>query len=408
MFYDNELNFLERMLLKCNIKTHIINPEEPLDEKTAHNLRQVISDQSKNYTFYDFITVLHPQTVYRMSDAFWCRYIFFQLPYYESPRVFIVGPYLNTNIDRQQILEQIEKMSLPPHIYRELETFYASLPIIRDENHIYAMINTVAEYIWNGEENFDIVDLSFEQKTAFFTNIKTQPQAAEEEKISIQLMEQRYRFENDLMEAVSQGNSKKAEQMMASISDLAFESRTPDRLRNMQNYCIIMNTLMRKAAEKGKVHPIHLDSVSSNFARRIEIIRSLAEINKFMNEMLKTYCQLVKNHSLKNYSIPVQNTIIYIESNLTGDLSLSVIAQHNSISPEYLSGLFKKETGQTITQYINTKRINMAKHLLKTTNLQIQTIAQHCGILDFHYFCRLFKNTVGKTPTQYRSSYTLG
>ena len=49
----------------------------------------------------------------------------------------------------------------------------------------------------------------------------------------------------------------------------------------------------------------------------------------------------------------------------------------------------------------------MAKHLLKTTHLQVQTIAQHCGILDFHYFCRLFKSVVGTTPTDYRNNHVV-
>ena len=54
---------------------------------------------------------------------------------------------------------------------------------------------------------------------------------------------------------------------------------------------------------------------------------------------------------------------------------------------------------------MNSRRVNLAKHLLRTTSLQVQTIAQHCGILDFHYFCRVFKSCVGKTPTEYRNSY---
>ena len=43
-----------------------------------------------------------------------------------------------------------------------------------------------------------------------------------------------------------------------------------------------------------------------------------------------------------------------------------------------------------------------AQELLKTTNLQIQTIAQYCGIVDVHYFTRLFKKTTGVSPKQYR------
>ena len=164
-----------------------------------------------------------------------------------------------------------------------------------------------------------------------------------------------------------------------------------------------MNTLMRKAAEKGRVHPIHLDRLSSGFARRIEALRTINDVSDFMLEMMRAYCRLVKQHSMKNYSPLVQRTMIRVESDLTGDLSLSTVAAKNNVSPGYLSGLFKKESGQTFTAYVNGRRIHRAKHLLRTTNLQVQTIAQHCGILDFHYFCRVFKSAVGVTPTEYRT-----
>ena len=42
--------------------------------------------------------------------------------------------------------------------------------------------------------------------------------------------------------------------------------------------------------------------------------------------------------------------------------------------------------------------------LLNTTNMQVQTIAQHCGISDINYFTRIFKKYIGKAPKEYRNS----
>lgn len=75
-----------------------------------------------------------------------------------------------------------------------------------------------------------------------------------------------------------------------------------------------------------------------------------------------------------------------------------------NLSPSYLSALFSQETGQTLTEYVNEKRVKLAMRLLATTKLQIQTIAQHCGILDVHYFSKVFKKKLGITPKQYRES----
>lgn len=402
MFYDEELLFLQKTLNKCNLPNYIIDPNERIDERLDKGLRKLFGDDDLNETFSDFFPQIKSNTIYRVTDIFLCRYIFLKLPNSKEERILLIGPYLNCDISQQQIFEQSEKMGVSPKFSESLVFFYSALPVIREENYIFAMINTFAEFIFGGSENFESHDITREHSAAFISS-NLEPKANPDANIiNINAMESRYNYENELMAAISQGNIHKAELMIGGFSSLAFEKRTTDQLRNSQNYCIIMNTLFRKAAENGGVHPVYLDSVSSNFAKKIENIHSVSVIPDFMLEILRTYCRLVKQHSVKNYSPLIQKAILKIESDLTCDLGLKEIAKMSNVSPSYFSGLFKKETGQTLTEYVNSKRINLAKHLLKNTNLQVQTIAQHCGILDFHYFCRLFKNSVGKTPTEYR------
>lgn len=168
-----------------------------------------------------------------------------------------------------------------------------------------------------------------------------------------------------------------------------------------------MNTLFRKAAEQGAVHPIHIDSLSSTFAKKIELIHSLPAGKQLMKEMVHKYCLLVKNHSMKGYSLPVQKVITHIESDLTADLSLRAQAASLNVNPSYFSTLFKKETGQTLTDFVNERRVQHGIFLLNSTNLQVQTIAQHCGISDINYFTRIFKKHTGHTPTEYRNSLNM-
>lgn len=407
MFYENELNFLRDMLTKCHLQNLIVDPEKTVDEKLDKGLRKIFTNESFDQNFMELFPEIRSNTVYRVRDGFFCHYIIMELPYYEYKKVFVIGPYLNVELSRQQIMEQGEKMGVSPIMFRELEIYYAAIPVIKDESHVFAMINTFAEFVWSTSDNFETVEINRENSASFMVGEFEPKTAPVDHAREVELMEKRYGFENELMNAVSHGNTHKAELMMTSFSNLAFEYRVADQLRNSKNYCIIMNTLMRKAAENGGVHPIYLDKVSSGFAQKIENIHSLDKMPEFMLEIMKTYCRLVRRHSTKDYSPLVQKTIIKIDSDLTGDLSLRALAKLNNISTGYLSGLFKKETGQTLTEYVNGKRVNHAKHLLKTTNLQIQTIAQHCGILDFHYFCRIFKNITGRTPTEYRSAKTL-
>ena len=186
-------------------------------------------------------------------------------------------------------------------------------------------------------------------------------------------------------------------------SDL--QRRGEDPLRSMKNYCIICNTLMRKAAEQGGVHPVYLDSVSTEFAHRIEHTESVEGAGKLMQEMVQSYCRLVKKHSMNHYSSVIQRTITYIDADLSGDLRLRNLAAAQNVNASYLSSLFKKETGETITEHVNRKRMEHALHLLQTTKLQVQSIAQYCGISDLNYFSKLFKKQMGMTPREYRAAF---
>lgn len=165
-----------------------------------------------------------------------------------------------------------------------------------------------------------------------------------------------------------------------------------------------MNTLLRKAAERGGVHPIYLDSISSDFAMRLERAEKVGEISLIMQEMFRSYCRLVRKHRLKGYSLTVQKIILSIDADLSENLTSSSLAKKHGISLGYLSSVFKRETGKTVSEYISQRRIEYAKYLLSSTGLQVQTVALHAGIMDVQYFSKLFKRLVGKTPTEYRIS----
>jgi YesN/AraC family two-component response regulator len=173
---------------------------------------------------------------------------------------------------------------------------------------------------------------------------------------------------------------------------------------NKENYSIIMNTLLRKAAENGGVHPVYLDKTSSDFAHKIEMLPSASKVTALMQDMFRTYCRLVRRHNLKKYSPVVQKTILTIDSDLSADLGAKTLAQSQNVSLGYLSAIFRKEVGLTLSSYVRQKRMEHAKYLLSRTELQVQSVALHCGILDVVYFTKSFKREVGMTPSEYRAA----
>ena len=101
---------------------------------------------------------------------------------------------------------------------------------------------------------------------------------------------------------------------------------------------------------------------------------------------------------------PIPEIRYFIEESLNQDLRLSVVAEKFSLNPNYLSALFKRETGQNFIEYINGKRIDLARKLLESSDLSAKEISYRCGYQNPNYFSRVFKAVVGRTISEYRDN----
>lgn len=91
----------------------------------------------------------------------------------------------------------------------------------------------------------------------------------------------------------------------------------------------------------------------------------------------------------------------YINENYTQDISLTQMGDELHLNSNYLSQIFKRETGVTFSKYIVNLRIEKAKVLLATGNYSIGKTAQEVGFNDYFYFLKTFKRITGMTPRQY-------
>lgn len=95
----------------------------------------------------------------------------------------------------------------------------------------------------------------------------------------------------------------------------------------------------------------------------------------------------------------------FIQDNINQELSRDDIANSVYRNPAYLSRLFRKETGLSLSDYIVQLKIERAKHMLKETNDKISNIAEGLGYVHFSYFAKLFKKGAGLTPQEYRKKH---
>lgn len=106
--------------------------------------------------------------------------------------------------------------------------------------------------------------------------------------------------------------------------------------------------------------------------------------------------------SLTNEEKIVDKVSKYIDDNMDKMLKLEELASICNLSPGYFSRVFKKETGKTVITYINEKKVERAKKLLKESKEPIINISLDLGFDDCGYFIRVFKKITGLTPKAFR------
>ena len=142
-------------------------------------------------------------------------------------------------------------------------------------------------------------------------------------------------------------------------------------------------------------------SNDENISLWIKTAESLKEIQMLTNKILDCLEQKLEDNS--SYSRVIGNIIEYISGHYQDkDLNMQVLADKYHFSSTYLTILFKQETGMTIKQFISEYRIDRAKELLKKDFYKISEISELCGYSTAAYFIKVFRESVGMTPAEYR------
>ncbi len=343
---------------------------------------------------------IETECLYEVEDYYMCHYTFFLMP--EGSSFLFLGPYLTKQMEESDIYELMAQLDIPKEQFSQLNDYYNALPLIVDKGNFSAFLLRIYCSMFKTEKaDFIHLNLRTIESRAEFLE-KHEFVVPKDPILSMHLLEERYQFEDALLDAVAQGNAAKAMAYAEQIGTIRLAPRSDNPLRNTKNMYIVLNTLLRRSAYLAGVHPIYIDEVSANYARMIEQCTNPEELKEFAPLMIQKYCRLVEKQSMSSYSKPIQQILVTVDTSLTGDLSLKRFANDLFLNSSYLSALFKKEVGVTLTDYVNQSRIAYAKKLLRSTTLPIQDVAAKSGISDIHYFTRLFHRETGMSPREYR------
>jgi two-component system response regulator YesN len=319
-----------------------------------------------------------------------------------SSQVLVAGPYLTSPMRLSFIREQIRRYGLPESFLTYFAQYYSTLPMEPQTEFFAPYLLSLGHALYGNRELeiFKRVPPTTPGQDLQDAGGVSEMEFSDETRDLLQL---RYDKEEEMMNYIAEGNTDAAVQIEDGPYFHSLESRTASAIRDRKNKLVILNTLCRKGAQRAGIHPVYLDEMSRRMALKIESAATMAELERIPREMIRKYCFLVQSLDTRMFSPTIRKAVNYIDAHYQDPgLTLASMAAAFQMNKSYLASTFRKETGTTVTTYLNTLRINRACLRLNTTADPIGEIAAGVGIPNVNYFTRLFRKQKNLTPTAYR------
>lgn len=129
---------------------------------------------------------------------------------------------------------------------------------------------------------------------------------------------------------------------------------------------------------------------------------TLAEIHGWFSGWIPVFLEYRKKHGKQRLRSEIQTIVGIIQERLHLPLKVSELAAEVGFTENYLSILFKKETGETLTDFMTRIRMKKARELLKNPENKIYEVSEKVGYGDPNHFSRSFKQLEGMYPTEFR------
>ena len=98
----------------------------------------------------------------------------------------------------------------------------------------------------------------------------------------------------------------------------------------------------------------------------------------------------------------------FIEENITQKITLGMIGNHMHLSREYVSYIFKKHVGKTVIEFVNERKMMLAKSIIRSGELSMQDVAKNLGFENYGYFSRTFQKHFHISPIDFKKSCRIG
>ncbi|MFD0693079.1 response regulator [Paenibacillus sp. GCM10027628] len=203
-----------------------------------------------------------------------------------------------------------------------------------------------------------------------------------------------------LITTMKNGHRPDVEKQIEALFQKLSECR-PEFTELRQLLIDLYSLLKALALEKNK-HSGRMEQWNKELHEAIETLQPLVRIRQLFLEMVSEVMGSVGERA--TFRREIQLAIEYMHDHYAEDVTVVQLADLLNLSTNYLSNIFKNETGMRIVEYMNRCRIQKAKQLLRNSTLKVYEVAERTGFQETSYFCKVFKEVEGMTVKEFRST----
>jgi YSIRK-targeted surface antigen transcriptional regulator len=314
----------------------------------------------------------------------------------------LAGPVLYSKLPIDTINGLIN--DLQHHINKELAyQYYQSLPVL---SQIHFMNMSMVLYYMLFQKQLDLVDIS--QQNQQLEKVQIQ---LEQPDVQIAIRRQNTLVHHDplsekkIFDCIRSGKKEDMLHHLRALSETGEPGVLSKKsyLRSQKNLAIAAITLATRAAVDGGLYPEIAYTLSDLFIQNVEELHDRMAVDRLVENALLEFTERVGKSKTHMYSKPVYVCQNHIFTHLYEELTLPHLAEAAMINPNYLSALFKKEVGISISEYIQRAKVEEAKTLITYTSHPLTEISSLLNFHDQSHFTKVFKKFAGVTPKQFKS-----
>lgn len=216
----------------------------------------------------------------------------------------------------------------------------------------------------------------------------------------------RFTREEKFNDLIRNGDTEKIGEILSKISEKDLGEILKCSFRQQLYQMIIGTALVTRAALAGGVPEEVAYPLRDSYIEKADSGASSEELWKLYKEMVLNFTERVQEaKASEKVSAVVKIAQDYICKHVHYNPTLKEIAEQTGFSENYFSAMFKKETGETVTEFIQKCRVQEAENLLRYSEYSLNEISQYLGFCTQSHFAQIFKRFTGITPGKFRKMY---